>query len=81
MEGADFISVLIEIECNVRELGDTINFADITQFNELSSEEIFLFDFNVTFRLENIQQNEQMWVIKLKAVSDGRTITFVKVIH
>jgi hypothetical protein len=24
--------------------------------------------------LENIQQNEQVWIIKLKAVSDGRVV-------
>jgi hypothetical protein len=51
----DFIPVLFEIECNIKELDDQVIFA------ELSSEEIVLFDFNTTFRLENIQQNEQIW--------------------
>jgi tetratricopeptide (TPR) repeat protein len=75
IERTDLISVLFEIECNIKELSDNLIFADITQFNQLPScQKIILFDFNTTFRLENVQQNEQMWLIKLNAVCDGRSI-------
>jgi len=67
----DFISVLFEIECNIKELDDQVSFADI---NQSSLEEIFIFDFNTTYRLKNIQQNGQLWVIYLNVVNDERTI-------
>ena len=70
----DTITVLLEIECNLRELGDNVIFADITQFNESPSLEGILFDFNATFRLENIRKDEQVWIVKMTAVNDGRTL-------
>jgi tetratricopeptide (TPR) repeat protein len=66
----DLIDVLLEIECN-----DNVIFADITQWNESSCQEEILFDLNATFKLENIQQDEQLWCIRMVAVNDGRTIT------
>jgi hypothetical protein len=45
--------VLFEIECN-----DNLIFADITQFTKLlSDQKTILFDFNATFRIENIEQD------------------------
>jgi tetratricopeptide (TPR) repeat protein len=67
LSASSLISVLFEIECN-----DNMIFADITQL--LSDQKTILFDFNATFRIENIEQDEQILMIKLKAVTDGRTI-------
>ena len=78
---ADYVTALFEIECNIQELGDSVSFADISQFNESSSSEEILFDLNTTFRLEGVQQDDgQLWLIKMNAVNDGRTIT-QKYIH
>jgi hypothetical protein len=66
--------VLFEIECNIKELGDSIIFADTTKFNDLPCQKTILFDFNTTFQLDNIQQDGQLWLIKLNAVNVGRTI-------
>jgi hypothetical protein len=74
IQQTNFIPVLFEIKCNVRELGNSVTFTDVTQFNKPASQQTILFDFNATFRLDNIQQDEQMWIIILNAVSDGRTI-------
>ena len=76
IQQADLIDVLFEIECNVKELGDNLIFADLTQFSEESiSKTEVLFDLNTTFRLENIQQVEQIWIIRIIAVNDGQIIT------
>ena len=71
MQQTDTITVLLEIECNLQELGDNVIFADITQFNESPSREEILFDLNATFRLGNIQKDEQVWIIKMTVVNDG----------
>jgi hypothetical protein len=54
----DLISVLFQIECNLQELDDNFIFADITQFNDASSQQTILFHLNSTFRLEAIDQDE-----------------------
>jgi hypothetical protein len=43
----------------------------MTQFSEFSYQKEVLFDLNTTFRLENIQQDEQVWFISITAVNDG----------
>ncbi|CAF1006231.1 unnamed protein product [Adineta steineri] len=67
----EHINVLFEIECNKEEL----IFADITQFKESLCQDEILFNFNATFRLDNIEKlNEQIWLIKMTAVKDGQMI-------
>jgi hypothetical protein len=73
-ERSDLISVLFEIECNLTELNEDFIFTDITQFMELPSQQIILFDFNTTFCLENIQQSNELWLIKLTVLNDGQSI-------
>ncbi|CAF5158194.1 unnamed protein product, partial [Rotaria sp. Silwood1] len=70
----DLITVLFQIECNLQEIGDYVYFVDITQFNESLHQEDILFDLNTTFRLENIQEEEHIWIIKMTAVNDGQII-------
>ena len=68
-EQTDHIPVLFEIECNMKEVTDSIIFAHITQSNES-----ILFDFNATFILGDIQEEEHVWLVKMIAVNDGRII-------
>jgi tetratricopeptide (TPR) repeat protein len=73
----NFISVLFEIECNLKELDENFIFADVTQ---LACQETILFDLNSTFRVDHIKQDEQFWIVKLNAVNVGQSIT-QKYIH
>ena len=53
----DLVPVLFEIECSVKELGDSVIFADVTQFTDSPSEQkTILFDCNTTFRLETMNK-------------------------
>jgi len=74
-KSTQLIDVLFEIKCNVKELGDNLIFADLTQFTENPSQRQILFDLNTTFKLENIQQIEQIWIIRITVVNDGHMIT------
>ena len=74
IEHSDMISVLFQIECNVSELGKNLIFVDLSQLAECSTQNTILFDFNTTFRLENIEHDGHMWTVKLKAVNDGQSI-------
>jgi hypothetical protein len=67
----DLVTVLFEIECDIQKLDDNVIFADIIQFSEFLGQEEILFDLNATFRLENIQQDEQLYLIRMTAVNDG----------
>lgn len=72
----NFVSILFEIECSdVKELTDNFIFIDITRFTELSSDQkVFLFDFNATFTVENVQQDEHLWIVQLRPVKHGKAI-------
>ncbi|CAF3813819.1 unnamed protein product [Adineta steineri] len=60
------ISVLFEIELNKNSI-----FTDL----ELSNQETILLNLNSTFRIDNIQQqNDQLWIIKLISVNAGQII-------
>ena len=67
----NLVTVLFQIECNLYELGNNFIFTNI---NECSIQDDILFDLNATFRLENIEKYEEIWIIKMIAISQGRTI-------
>ncbi|CAF4340152.1 unnamed protein product, partial [Adineta steineri] len=71
IENKDLIDVVLQIECNLREMGNNHIFIDLTRSNE--KEEV-LFDLNTTFRLESIHQDKQTWSIKMMATNDGELI-------
>ncbi|CAF4859024.1 unnamed protein product [Rotaria sp. Silwood1] len=73
-EQDDLSYVLFEIECNIEELGENVIFADITNFSEYTQEKEVLFDLGTSFRIENIINEKQLWVVKLKATNEGRNI-------
>ena len=70
----DTIPVLFQIECDIRELGERVIFADTSSFSEYPHEQEILFDLSVTFRLESIQQEESVPVIRMSVSNDGQTI-------
>ncbi|CAF4525316.1 unnamed protein product [Rotaria sp. Silwood2] len=70
----DLSYVLFEIECNIEELGENVIFADIANFSEYPQEKEVLFDLGTSFRIENIINEKQLWVVKLKATNEGRNI-------
>lgn len=74
LEQLDSNSVLFQIDCDLGELGDDFVVADLTHFIESSSDQTILFDFNTTFRLETVTQNDSLWMIKLNAVTEGKSI-------
>jgi tetratricopeptide (TPR) repeat protein len=71
----DVISVLFQIEYNVKQLGKSVIFADIAQFSEYPKEEEVLFDLNACFRLESIREDGSVQIIKMIASNEGQTIT------
>ncbi|CAF4128050.1 unnamed protein product [Rotaria sp. Silwood2] len=71
---SDLISVIFEIECNIRELGENIIFADISQYSEYPDRQEVLFDVKTTFRLKNTQRLAQVWLVKMNASNDGQKI-------
>ncbi|UJR12217.1 hypothetical protein I4U23_016394 [Adineta vaga] len=64
------ISVLFEIKCDIEQLNKKILFGDISQFNQHSNEKEVLFDIGNLFYLENIQEDNQIWIIKLIGSND-----------
>jgi tetratricopeptide (TPR) repeat protein len=69
------IPVLFEIQCVVKELGKTVIFADIAQFSDYPKEQEVLFDLSAAFKLESIEQDGEIKIIKISATKDGETIT------
>ena len=71
----DVISVLFQIECNIKQLGKSVIFADISQFSEYPKREEILFNLNTCFRIESIEQNESYQFIKMNVSNEGDKIT------
>jgi Tfp pilus assembly protein PilF len=69
------ISVLFEIQCVVKELGKTVIFADIARFSDYPTEQEVLFDLSAAFKLESIERDGEIQLIKMSATKDGETIT------
>ncbi|CAF3736158.1 unnamed protein product [Rotaria sp. Silwood1] len=72
----DLISVLIEIQYDLQHMSNSVIVADIIQFNEISCEDQqeILFDSNITFRLESVRMEEDMYVIAMSASNEGQLI-------
>ena len=69
------IDVLFQIQCDVQQLGRSVVYADIATMSEFLTEEEVLFDLNASFRLESIEQDESVQVIRMTATNDGEKIT------
>jgi hypothetical protein len=73
---SDKLSVVIEIECDVKELGDGLIFAYIASQSNFRDECEVLFDIGATFELiESPKQNEKgVWNLKMIATDKGREL-------
>ncbi|CAF2976076.1 unnamed protein product [Rotaria sp. Silwood2] len=71
----DVIPVLFHIQCDINQIDKNISFADIDQFNECSNKQEVLFDFNVCFKIESIQENELFQTITMSLSNKGQQIT------
>ena len=71
----NIVPVLFEIQCSIKELGKTVIFADIAKFSDYPKEEEVLFDLSATYKLESIEQDGEIQLIKMSATKDGVEIT------
>jgi tetratricopeptide (TPR) repeat protein len=74
-EDSNVLPVLFEIECHVQQLGNKILFANIAEFSDHPDEKEVLFDLGNAFRLESVEQDGQVWLIKMNLSNDRQTIT------
>ncbi|CAF4661347.1 unnamed protein product [Rotaria sp. Silwood1] len=66
----DLISVLLEIQCDLQQLGSSVYFCELT----CEEQQEILFDSNVIFRLESVKMQENMWLIKMSVSNQGQMI-------
>ncbi|CAF4026129.1 unnamed protein product [Rotaria sp. Silwood2] len=71
----DVISVLFQIECNIKQIGNSVIFADIAQFSQYPNDKDVLFDLNACFKIESIEQDESLELIRMKVSNAGEIIT------
>jgi tetratricopeptide (TPR) repeat protein len=73
---SDKLSVYIEIECDVKQLGDSVIFAYIASQSNFRDEYEILFDIGATFELTTSpEQNENgVWHLKMIATDKGREL-------
>ncbi|CAF2817327.1 unnamed protein product [Rotaria sp. Silwood2] len=76
LKQTDLIPVLLELQFNLQHLGNRVIVAETSQYNEISCEEQedIICNSNVTFRLESVIMNEQMYLIKISASNEGHLI-------
>jgi tetratricopeptide (TPR) repeat protein len=70
----DVISVLFQIECDFKQLGKSVVFADTAQFSAYPNEQEVLFDLNACFYIKSIEENESLQVININLSNEGQTI-------
>ncbi|CAF4734140.1 unnamed protein product, partial [Rotaria sp. Silwood2] len=72
----DLISVLLEIQCDLQHLKNSIILDDSIDFGEFSCKEQqkIIFDLNVTFRLKSVKMKKDMYLIEMNASNDGQII-------
>ncbi|UJR32801.1 hypothetical protein I4U23_020263 [Adineta vaga] len=71
----DIVAVVFAIQCNIRELDQSVIFADISKFSKYPEEEEVLFDLSATFQINSIEQEETLWLIKMSASNESQSIT------
>ena len=68
----DIVPVLFEIQCDMKQLGETVIFADIEQLSAFPDEKEVLFDLDTAFRIVSIESNEQRQIIKMTVTNDAQ---------
>ncbi|CAF1342537.1 unnamed protein product [Rotaria sordida] len=72
----DLVSVLLEIHCNEQYLNSSVIVADNFHSSKSScdKEQEIIFNSNVTFRVESVRKEEEIWLIKMNASNEGQNI-------
>ena len=70
----DTIPLLLEIECDVERLGNSVVFADMTSISEYIEEQEILFDLSVTFLLNEITRDESIRVVRMIACNEEQML-------
>ena len=68
------VSVLYKIQCDVQQLGKSVIFADVASLSEYPDEQEVLFDLNASFRLDAIERDGIIQVIRMTVTSDGENM-------
>lgn len=71
----DGIAVLFQIQCCVQHLGRSVIYADIGAFSDYPDEQEVLFDLNASFRLDSIEQDGSVQLVRMTATNDGERVT------
>jgi tetratricopeptide (TPR) repeat protein len=71
----NFVPVLFQIDCEIKLIGTSIAFADVACYSQYPQEEEVLFDLNACFRIESIEQDGSLQLIKMHVSKEGETIT------
>ncbi|CAF1009461.1 unnamed protein product [Rotaria sordida] len=69
------IPLLFQIQCHIQHIGKSIIYADIAKFSDYPDEEEVLFDLNAAFRLDSIEKEGYIQVIKMTLSNEGEKIT------
>ena len=71
----NMVGVLFQIELDVQQLGKSVIYADIASLSHFQNEEEVLFDLNASFRLDSIEQDKEIQLVRMTATNDGEKIT------
>lgn len=73
---SDKISVVLEIECDIAQLGDTVIFGDVSSESMFPDENEILFDIGATFQLRcpPAKTESGIWYLKMRLTDEGRSI-------
>ncbi|CAF3665333.1 unnamed protein product [Rotaria sordida] len=72
----ELISVILQIQIDLQHLNNNVIIVDNVHFSEFPYDEQqeILFDSNVTFRLEKVRMEGEIWLIEMTASNDGQII-------
>lgn len=73
---SDKLSILVEIDCDVEKLGDSVVFADIAAESNFRDENEVSFDIGATLQLTTTPQQtgDGVWYLKMIATDEGRAV-------
>mgnify|MGYP001068459397 CR=1 FL=1 len=71
---SDVVPVLFQIQCHVKQIGQTVIFADIEQLSAFPHEHEVLFDVDTAFRIDSIETDEHRQIINMTATNEAENI-------
>jgi tetratricopeptide (TPR) repeat protein len=71
----DVVFVFFQIDCDIKLIGRSIVFGDVARYSQYPHEEEVLFDLNACFRIESIEQDGSLQLIRMNVSKEAETIT------